>query len=115
MCWQTANYLDMGGSVHEEKAEKALTLLYNDPRVDVIIVNIYGGKTHCDKVAGGLLRSLKNNRRNIPLIVRFSGTGAEEAHEMLKRTKIRTVPDLPEAVDSVFEIIGAPSDEHITQ
>ena len=110
-----ANYLDMGGSVHEEKAEKALTLLYNDPRVDVIIINIYGGKTHCDKVAGGLLRSLKSNRRNIPLIVRFSGTGADTAHEMLKGTKIRTVPDLPEAVDSVFEIIGAPSDEHINQ
>ena len=110
-----ANYLDMGGSVHEEKAEKALTLLYNDPRVEVIIINIYGGKTHCDKVAGGLLRSLKSNRRNIPLIVRFSGTGAETAHEMLKKTKIRTVPDLPEAVDSVFEIIGAPSDEHINQ
>ncbi len=103
-----ANYLDMGGSVHEEKAEKALTLLYNDPQVEAIIVNVYGGKTHCDKVAGGLLRSLVNNKRNIPLIVRFSGTNAEEAHELLKNTGIITVPDMPEAVDKVFEIVGAP-------
>ena len=110
-----ANYMDMGGSVHEEKAEKALTLLYKDPRVEVIIINIYGGKTHCDKVAEGLIRSLRKNKRKIPLIVRFSGTGAETAHEMLKGTGIRTVPDLPDAVDSVFEIIGAPSNEHITQ
>ena len=103
-----ANYLDMGGSVHEEKAEKALTLLYNDPQVEAIIVNVYGGKTHCDKVAGGLLRSLSANKRNIPLVVRFSGTNAEEAHEMLKNKGIITVPDMPEAVDKVFEIVGAP-------
>ncbi len=107
-----ANYLDMGGSVHEEKAEKALTLLYNDPQVEAIIVNVYGGKTHCDKVAGGLLRSLSANKRNIPLVVRFSGTNAEEAHEMLKDKGIITVPDMPEAVDKVFEIVGAPSHEH---
>ena len=109
-----ANYLDMGGSVHEEKAEKALTLLYNDPQVEAIIINVYGGKTHCDKVAGGLLRSLSGNKRNIPLIVRFSGTNAEEAHELLKNTGIITVPDMPEAVDKVFEIVGAPKNEHFT-
>lgn len=110
-----ANYLDMGGSVHEQKAEKALTLLYNDKRVEVIIINVYGGKTHCDKVAEGLLRSRKSNKRNIPLIVRFSGTNADIALEMLRNTDIITVPDMPEAVDRVFEIIGAPSNEHITQ
>lgn len=108
-----ANYLDMGGSVHDQKAEKALTLLYDDPRVDAIIVNVYGGKTHCDKVAEGLLRSLSHNRRKIPTIVRFSGTNADIAHEMLKGSLIATVPDMPEAVDKVFEFIGAPSNEYI--
>ena len=103
-----ANYLDMGGSVHEEKAEKALTLLYNDPRVDVIIINVYGGKTHCDKVAEGLMRSLKSNKRHIPLIVRFSGTASDIALDLVKDSGIITVPDMPEAVDKVFEIIGAP-------
>lgn len=108
-----ANYLDMGGSVHDQKAEKALTLLYEDPRVDAIIVNVYGGKTHCDKVAEGLLRSLSHNKRRIPTIVRFSGTNADIAHEMLKGSLIATVPDMPEAVDKVFEFIGAPSNEYI--
>ena len=103
-----ANYMDLGGSVHEEKAEKALTLLYNDPDVKAIIINVYGGKTHCDKVAEGLLRSLKQNRRRIPLIVRFSGTASDIALERVKGTGIITVPDMPEAVDKVFEIIGAP-------
>ena len=108
-----ANYLDMGGSVHDQRAEKALTLLYDDPRVDAVIVNVYGGKTHCDKVAEGLLRSLYHNKRKIPTIVRFSGTNADIAHEMLKGSLIATVPDLPEAVDKVFEFIGAPSNEYI--
>ena len=108
-----ANYLDMGGSVHDQKAEKALRLLYEDPRVDAIIMNIYGGKTHCDKVAEGLLRSLSSNKRKIPTIVRFSGTNADIALEMLKGSLIATVPDMPEAVDKVFEFIGAPSNEYI--
>ena len=107
-----ANYLDMGGSVHAHKAEKALTLLYDDPRVDAIIMNVYGGKTHCDKVAEGLLRSLSHNKRKIPTIVRFSGTNADIALEMLKGSLIATVPDLPEAVDKVFEFIGAPANEY---
>ena len=108
-----ANYLDMGGSVHDQKAEKALTLLYDDPRVDAVIVNIYGGKTHCDKVAEGLLRSLSHNKRKIPTIARFSGTNADVAHEMLKGSLIAAVPDLPEAVDKLFEFIGAPGNEYI--
>lgn len=108
-----ANYLDMGGSVHDQKAEKALRLLYEDPRVDAIIMNVYGGKTHCDRVAEGLLRSLSSNKRKIPTIVRFSGTNADIALEMLKGSLIATVPDLPEAVDKVFEFIGAPANEHI--
>lgn len=107
-----ANYLDMGGSVHDQKAEKALTLLYDDPRVDAIIMNVYGGKTHCDKVAEGLLRSLSHNKRKIPTIVRFSGTNADIALDMLKGSLIATVPDLPEAVDKVFEFIGAPVNEY---
>ena len=110
-----ANYLDMGGSVHDQKAEKALTLLHDDPRVDAVIVNIYGGKTHCDKVAEGLLRSLSHNKRKIPTIVRFSGTNADIALDMLKGSLIATVPDMPEAVDKVFEFIGAPANEYISQ
>ncbi|MBR6088585.1 MAG: ADP-forming succinate--CoA ligase subunit beta [Anaerolineaceae bacterium] len=108
-----ANYLDMGGSVHDQKAEKALRLLYEDPRVDAIIVNVYGGKTHCDKVAEGLLRSLSSNKRKIPTIVRFSGTNADIALDMLKGSLIATVPDMPEAVDKVFEFLGAPANEYI--
>lgn len=110
-----ANYLDMGGSVHDQKAEKALRLLYEDPRVDAIIMNIYGGKTHCDKVAEGLLRSLSSNKRRIPTIVRFSGTNSDKALEMLRGSLIATVPDMPEAVDKVFEFIGAPSNEYFNQ
>lgn len=111
---QPANYLDMGGSVHEEKAEKGLHMLYGDPQIEAIVIDVYGGKTHCDKVAEGILASLRENRRNIPLIVIFSGTNAEAAHEILKGTPgICSAENMPEAVDKVFEIIGEPSNEHI--
>ena len=34
-------------------------------------------------------------------------------NEMLKGSLIATVPDMPEAVDKVFEFIGAPANEYI--
>ena len=111
---QPGNYLDMGGNVHEEKAEKGLHLLYNDPQIDVILIDVYGGKTHCDKVAEGILKAMPEDRRNIPLITVFSGTNAETAHDMLKNTPgIIVASDLPDAVNKIFEIIGEPSNEHI--
>ena len=59
-----------------------------------------------------MLRSLSHNKRRIPTIVRFSGTNADIALDMLKGSLIATVPDMPEAVDKVFEFIGGPSNEY---
>lgn len=43
---QCANFLDGGGQATKETMVKAFELILSDKRVNVILVNIYGGKSH---------------------------------------------------------------------
>ena len=38
-----ANFLDVGGSAEDEQMIEAIKLLNNDPEVDAIFINIFGG------------------------------------------------------------------------
>ena len=105
---QPADYLDLGGSSRPDNIEIAMRVLFGDPDVDIILVNIFGGRIRCDEAAERLLGSLKDNRRRIPVIVCFGGTGAEKAVEMLADSQITAVTELPAAVNEVFNNIGEP-------
>ncbi len=103
-----ADYLDLGGSARPDNIEIAMRVLSNDPNIDIILINIFGGRVHCDEAAERLLASMKDNRRHIPVIACFGGTGAEKAVEMLAESPIKAVTELPAAVDEVFNHIGEP-------
>ncbi len=105
---QPADYLDLGGGARPDNIEIAMDLLYDDPDIDVILVNIFGGRIRCDETAERLLASQKNNRWRVPVVACFGGTGAEKALEMLSTSRITAVSDLPAAVDEVFKTIGEP-------
>lgn len=101
-----ANYLDMGGCIDSDKVVTAMDLLYADDQVEVIIVNIYGGMTHCDVVAEGLLVSMEKNGTDIPVIARFSGTNSELARQKLQGTPVILADDMPRAVTKAMQILG---------
>lgn len=46
-----ANFLDVGGSAEGEQMVEAIKLLNNDPEVDSIFINIFGGILRCDNLA----------------------------------------------------------------
>jgi succinyl-CoA synthetase beta subunit len=53
-----ANFLDIGGGATVEQVTEALRILADDPKVQVILVNIFGGIMRCDTVAAGLVKVL---------------------------------------------------------
>ena len=53
-----ANFLDAGGGSKADEVVTALEVLLSDPKVKVLLVNIFGGITRCDEVAEGLLTAL---------------------------------------------------------
>jgi succinyl-CoA synthetase beta subunit len=94
---EPANFLDIGGGARAEKVAHAMRLILADPKVDAILVNIFGGITRGDEVARGLIEARAQQTRDVPMVVRIVGTNAAEAAELLAAARFETATTLDEA------------------
>ena len=78
-----ANFLDAGGGSKADEVVSALEVLLSDPKVKVLLVNIFGGITRCDEVAEGLLTALDKLGVTLPIVVRLDGTNEEEGRKVI--------------------------------
>ncbi len=83
---RAANFLDVGGSADEERVAAGFNILSQDPCVQAILVNIFGGIMNCKTLAVGILQSLRNKPLNVPLVVRMEGNHAQEGLELLSQS-----------------------------
>lgn len=102
-----ANFLDVGGGANEEQVTKAFNLVLADPNVKAILINIFGGITRGDVVARGILAALKNVDVTVPLVVRLSGTNAEEGKQLLAEEGIIAGDSMDEAAAAVVAAANA--------
>jgi succinyl-CoA synthetase beta subunit len=79
-----ANFLDVGGSAEDEQMIEAIKLLNNDPEVDSIFINIFGGILRCDNLANSIIMAAKQISLSKPIVLRLKGTNSEKAKEMIK-------------------------------
>lgn len=77
-----ANFLDVGGGAAAEVLASALEVVLAGG-VRSVLVNIFGGITRCDLVAGGILEALGRTRVQVPIVVRLEGTNAAEGRAIL--------------------------------
>jgi len=82
---EPANFLDIGGGATADKVAAALAIIMKDPKVNAVLINIFGGITRCDEVARGLAAILPEMRRALPIVVRLEGTNAEEGRKILEQ------------------------------
>uniref|UniRef100_A0A8C9SW63 succinate--CoA ligase (GDP-forming) n=1 Tax=Scleropages formosus TaxID=113540 RepID=A0A8C9SW63_SCLFO len=68
-----ANFLDLGGGVKENQVYQAFKLLSADPKVEAILVNIFGGIVNCAIVAKGITKACRELELKVPLVVRLEG------------------------------------------
>ena len=79
-----SNFLDIGGGAQAELVKKSYNLVTSDPRVKSMFINIFGGITRGDQVALGIVDALKGDDvRKVPLVIRLTGTNAEEGRKIL--------------------------------
>jgi succinyl-CoA synthetase beta subunit len=103
-----ANFLDIGGGAKAEIMCKALTFVARDPQVKGILVNIFGGITRGEEVAKGVIMAQADLPKGMPIVVRLSGTGAEEGKEMLKQhAGLDWGKDMREAAQKVVAVVGS--------
>jgi succinyl-CoA synthetase beta subunit len=94
---EPANFLDIGGGARADKVATAMRIILDDPKVDAILVNIFGGITRGDEVARGLIEARAMQTRDVPMIVRIVGTNAAEAAVLLEEARFTTAESLDEA------------------
>ena len=102
-----ANFLDIGGGAKAEIMRKALTFVARDPQVKGILVNIFGGITRGEEVAKGVIMAQADLPKGMPIVVRLSGTGAEEGKELLKQhAGLDWGKDMREAAQKIVATVG---------
>ena len=100
-----ANFLDVGGGASMEKVAEGFKILLNDPKVEAILVNIFGGIMNCKTLAEGILSAATQLTLRVPLVVRMEGTNVEEGKALLHSSKlpIITADNLAEAAEKVVK------------
>jgi succinyl-CoA synthetase beta subunit len=98
---EPANFLDVGGGANADQVAKAFSLVTSDPNVRAILINIFGGITRGDEVANGIRGALSKVAVKAPIVVRLSGTRAEEGRQLLAEAGLTAVDTMDEAARQV--------------
>jgi len=100
-----ANFLDVGGSANEEAVTKAFEIVLTDDKVQVILVNIFGGIMKCDIIAQGVINAARKLGVKVPIVVRLQGTNVEQGKKLLAESGLAliTADGLDDAAKKVAE------------
>ena len=109
---EPANFLDIGGGANKESITTAFGIILEDPHVEGILVNIFGGIIRCDMVARSIIDASREVGLSVPLVVRFSGTNHVEGRGVLEEsslevTTVGTLADGAEAIVAAIEEVRA--------
>lgn len=101
-----ANFLDIGGGASQQQVSAAIRIIAHDPKVKVILVNIFGGIMKCDIIALGLIAAVKELSLKIPLVVRLQGTNVKTAKQLMSESGLRllSADDLEEAAQKAVRV-----------
>lgn len=102
---EPANFLDVGGGANKEKVTAAFKIILSDPKVEGILVNIFGGIMKCDIIAEGVVAAAKEVSLSVPLVVRLAGTNVEKGKEILENSGLPIIAasDLGDAAKKVVQ------------
>jgi succinyl-CoA synthetase beta subunit len=104
---EPANFLDVGGGATKERVTAAFKLLLADPKVEGVLVNIFGGIMRCDVIAEGIVAAAREVNIGVPLVVRLEGTNVELGKQILGDSglSITAASDLGDAAEKVVSAV----------
>jgi len=104
---EPANFLDVGGGANKEKVTEAFRIIFSDPEVKGVLINIFGGITRCDVIAEGIIAAAKEVAVKVPLVVRLAGTNFELGKKLLDNSglKITAADNLADAAEKIVKAV----------
>jgi len=105
---EAANFLDVGGGATAEQVTAAFKIILSDPKVEGILVNIFGGIMQCDVIAQGVIEAAKAVELDKPLVVRLEGTNVNEGKKLLAESgiEITSADSLADAAQKIVDIVA---------
>ncbi len=106
---EPANFLDVGGGADVDQVTEAFGILLSDPKVEGVLVNIFGGIARCTTIATALLEASRQVGFRVPLVVRLEGTEVEEGRRILADSQldIITADSLTAAAQKIVAAVAA--------
>jgi len=100
-----ANFLDVGGGASAEKVTEAFKIMLKNPKLQAILVNIFGGIMKCDVIAEGVVTAARQVGLQVPLVVRLEGTNVELGKKILADSglPIISAADMADAAEKVVK------------
>jgi succinyl-CoA synthetase beta subunit len=89
---EPANFLDVGGGASEEQVKNAFRIIFSDPNVRAILINIFGGIMRCDVIAKGVVAAVREMGLALPVVVRLEGTNVDEGKRILRESGLAVTP-----------------------
>lgn len=101
-----ANFLDVGGGASAEKVTEAFKLMLRNPKLQAILINIFGGIMKCDVIAQGVVAAAREVQLNVPLVVRLEGTNVDLGKKILRDSGL-TIISADNMADAALKAVNA--------
>jgi succinyl-CoA synthetase beta subunit len=85
-----ANFYDLGPDPQTENIVNAFKLIVANPRVKVLLVDIFAGMGKGDAYAQGIVAGYQATNSKLPMVVRMFGTNADLGKKILAESGIKT-------------------------
>ena len=104
-----ANFLDVGGGATEEAVTEAFRIILSDPKVEGILVNIFGGIMSCARIAKGVIAAANTVAITVPLVVRLEGNEVAEGKKLLGESGLALISadSLSDAAEKIVAEVAA--------
>lgn len=99
-----ANFMDVRGGADAMHVGRAVEITTSNPATRVLLINMFGGLTLCDEIAGGISETLHG--LDIPVVIRLTGTNQEQGWEILRGAKVTVAQSTDEAARIAVEMVS---------
>jgi len=103
-----ANFLETGGGITEKQMADVMRLVLKKPGLKGVFLNMYGGINPIHEGAKGVVKVIREDGVNIPVVAKAIGNFQEETWKVLEEggvTVIKTIPT-DQAVEELFKRLG---------
>jgi succinyl-CoA synthetase beta subunit len=109
-----ANFLDVGGGASKEQVVAAFKIILQDPGVNGILVNIFGGIMDCDVIATGIVAAVKETGLKLPLVIRLEGNNVQAGRATLAASGLTLISgdSMADAARKVVEAVAGRQAAH---